>query len=382
MTHIPIPIGTHYTSMVAGSAFRAVKCENCQSTYIYYKASLTSGVGTSLLFADNEGARQRAETRANEALKRSLEKEVDPIPCPACGWYQQRMVERLREEQYAWMLVTCLVLFVAFVVLLLVAWLSFALNANPPPWTPAVLFAGLLTGACSFAAYVGKKIRSSQFDPNSTDIEERKNAGKSRAMLQEQAEKLTPEGLHEAFLKLVKPEQSRFTKEIEALANSGTRTGRVFWAIVGAVCLGLSFWLIPAGANDILLGTGSVNWPRTDGTIIRSLPVEVRRGTRWDREGIEIKYAYAVDGVEFISDRLWFGAGQQAEENLARYRPGQKVTVYYDPSHPSMAVLVPGPSYVRLSGGIIALIGCIGMWRYCFVLHRRLRPEDCAGEGR
>ena len=66
-----------------------------------------------------------------------------------------------------------------------------------------------------------------------------------------------------------------------------------------------------------------------------------------------IKYAYEVDGVPYQSDALGFGfndffgdgvfsSRQNAEAFAAGYRPGEPVTVWYDPQRNSSAVLKPG----------------------------------------
>ena len=43
---------------------------------------------------------------------------------------------------------------------------------------------------------------------------------------------------------------------------------------------------------------------------------------------------------------------------LGKYRPGRRVTVYYDPAHPHLAVLEPGASFgglvrVLISGAVV-----------------------------
>jgi hypothetical protein len=79
-------------------------------------------------------------------------------------------------------------------------------------------------------------------------------------------------------------------------------------------------------------------------------------------------YEYVVDGETYRNDVISHRGSifrSAARAVLARYRRGQRVTVYYDPDHPQLAVLEPGSSFggfcrVVVSLGVIGL----GLWMF------------------
>ncbi len=190
---IPIPYGMGYTSTTSGAVFKFVGCEQCRVEYVYQLQRTAEGQGTSLLFLDNEGAEDRASSRAKESLRRKLERGVDLAPCPACGWYQQRMVLKARKEHYRWMLITgfCLALG-----LIPIAVFGGVLNApkprNPEPVIPWSLFLAVLgaLAVISVGLMLGKFILSWHYDPNLQDVETRRQQGRERGMMRDEFERM------------------------------------------------------------------------------------------------------------------------------------------------------------------------------------------------
>lgn len=96
-------------------------------------------------------------------------------------------------------------------------------------------------------------------------------------------------------------------------------------------------WLLVTIAFLVLFGSGirarrlqaaSVDWQPTNGVISK-----------------DIRYTYTVDGVDYSGARLRYAAmrfGNQLEDAPKVNRPGTRVTVYYDPDHPSRSVLQRG----------------------------------------
>lgn len=89
------------------------------------------------------------------------------------------------------------------------------------------------------------------------------------------------------------------------------------------------------------------SWPQTNGIIVRS-EVAQNRGA-WP----VITYEYTINGKPFTgSSSLKFpGFGGRtsrldaAKKTIAKYPPGQKVPVYYNPQNPALSMLRPGPTW-------------------------------------
>jgi hypothetical protein len=96
---------------------------------------------------------------------------------------------------------------------------------------------------------------------------------------------------------------------------------------------------------------------------------------------VEIYYDYNVGGIHYTGTRVAFGmnpawcgttdghletkgrdAKEQAQGFVARYPPGQRVSVFYSPTHPEEALLEPGiggGTWEQLGVGFGFLIGNI-----------------------
>ena len=91
----------------------------------------------------------------------------------------------------------------------------------------------------------------------------------------------------------------------------------------------------------------SYNWRKTNGYL-------VGRGPHGDDAAAVLTYTYSVHGVEYTSNRYDLAGsrvGAAASAAFADHSVGQLVTVWYDPSAPGRAVLVPGlqnSTYQRL----------------------------------
>jgi Protein of unknown function (DUF3592) len=121
--------------------------------------------------------------------------------------------------------------------------------------------------------------------------------------------------------------------------------------VIGATVLLLrSIW-------HLLTGLESRSWPTTQGIVMASKLQEDREadGDRFFRASVS--YRFTVGGCEFVGNRACFGDSDltswswAARKIVNRYRPGDAVTVHYDPSKPREAVLEPG-----VSGTIMATL--------------------------
>ena len=146
-------------------------------------------------------------------------------------------------------------------------------------------------------------------------------------------------------------------------------------------------WLILGGQlASLVLGAGealsSLRWRETTGLIESStveggevIDIELGPEPSWR---VEVTSAYTVDGREYHSNRKGIvqeGYGPEptrAHEIAARYRPGEGVTVYYDPRRPEQAVLERGyPASGMLwltawllagAAGLFILAGAVWRW--------------------
>jgi hypothetical protein len=103
MVFIPVPVGLTYKTTLRGHCPKLVTCDKCKLEYVYLLEETAAGEGTSLMFADNEGARQRSAAAAEAVLREKLHYGVAPVPCPSCGTIQDHMIPRARQLYRRWM---------------------------------------------------------------------------------------------------------------------------------------------------------------------------------------------------------------------------------------------------------------------------------------
>jgi hypothetical protein len=131
-----------------------------------------------------------------------------------------------------------------------------------------------------------------------------------------------------------------------------TLTIIVFFAL-----LGFGTWLLYGERDLIRLGLSSYKWPKTEGTIVDS------RGDSFTIAGIDSTstgvvpveyketvhdYVYEVAGSMYRCSTYCFGGW--AERAGAAYFIGSKVSVYYNPKHPEVAVLRRGLQFGSVFG--------------------------------
>jgi hypothetical protein len=194
---IPIPYAQTYTTDLSGATLKPVRCENCHVEYVYRMERTGRGSGTSVLFLENAGARDRATQQATKELRGRLWRECDAVPCPGCGFYQEPMVRVLRRAHRRWLHHTGRALVGVSSVSLVMAYVEWLPNFphSSPPWLLAVcLIIGGVTGIAGAALLIAKASLSARYDPNATDVKARIALGRSRALLKAELEK-NPDGL-------------------------------------------------------------------------------------------------------------------------------------------------------------------------------------------
>ncbi len=120
------------------------------------------------------------------------------------------------------------------------------------------------------------------------------------------------------------------------------------------------------------LASASLRWPTVAGSITTSGVIEeaiedksnddksfIRKIHRYQ---VDLRYAYQVGKRDFVGTAAnWggtaiYGLRELAEKAAGHYRPGQPVTVYYDPERPGNAVLEPDSRQGSLAPLILAAI--------------------------
>jgi hypothetical protein len=134
-----------YKTTISGTVVRRVTCEKCACAYAYELVRAASGAGTSMYLLDNSGAEYRARTRANKKLRRALERGVEPVQCPDCGWFQADMVREAQRRKARGLMpaaAICLTLAGAIALLMGALWLSPPPGGGPTNWSPVGVFGG------------------------------------------------------------------------------------------------------------------------------------------------------------------------------------------------------------------------------------------------
>jgi hypothetical protein len=169
---------------------RAVRCEKCQTEFVYVVSREGLGYGVSLLYLDNAGAQDQARMRAEAELRRELARGHEPVPCPGCGWYQRSMIPLLRQAHWRGLTIAgAFFLYLAALLLVLgvAAWFS-----DMPRHEES---ARQLVEACGWVAGIGlglilaRKVLAWRLRPNEGDPEPRMALARKVAITREEFER-------------------------------------------------------------------------------------------------------------------------------------------------------------------------------------------------
>jgi hypothetical protein len=144
------------------------------------------------------------------------------------------------------------------------------------------------------------------------------------------------------------------------------------------ILIGLA--MLGASAPRLWRGYRSTTWPATEGTVLysrqdSSASVSAEEGGSFRRStsyGTHLVYRFETGGAVRFSNVRRFGqisasSADWAEEIAKRYPPGAKVTVFYSPGNPEVAVLEPGISpeswWLPGAGAAFLLFGA-AVWRW------------------
>ena len=117
-------------------------------------------------------------------------------------------------------------------------------------------------------------------------------------------------------------------------------------------------------------GIDSRDWPTADGVIV-SVKKPVFKN---QRAGVFIQYEYKVGDTVYSSKRVVCGNPGAKIDNSSKYIKGKKVSVFYNPSRPDVAVLEPGIPKSDLVEGVICIL--IGLFCILFAIYYARRHQE------
>jgi hypothetical protein len=192
---MPFIFWRSYQATVSQSVWKAVRCEQCSTEFVYKMICQAESTGASLYALDDQGAKARASRRAREQVQAGLASECAPVPCPQCGWYQRHMIPRARTLYKRWMVKAGGVMIPISVLLLAVLYvLTFGGRQGEPLLAPVLLGVGWgvggLLAAIGPGLLIARYVLASRYTPNREPAQTRKQLGQSLALRREEFEKL------------------------------------------------------------------------------------------------------------------------------------------------------------------------------------------------
>jgi hypothetical protein len=183
-----------YTAKLSGSTAVSVRCEKCDKKFYYPLKCTATGRGSAPYGVGAERAKRLAQQMAKERLEWMLETDVAPVPCPRCGWYQEKMIPKLRRPRLERLRLFGLISGGIGGVLAALAGLVTLAYVDRPGmvhWSVVLLawviaLSPLLSGV---AALIVRQYRNATYDPNDPETEqERIELGCKLAISKEEAE--------------------------------------------------------------------------------------------------------------------------------------------------------------------------------------------------
>ena len=154
------------------------------------------------------------------------------------------------------------------------------------------------------------------------------------------------------------------------------------WAAVAALgALGVLFSLGPI-ERHIELSNLRFAWPTVEGRVVSS-SARVTHYDETSRTHVQVRFTYKVDGQRFSAEQKWSTfLGASAKDIEKQYSPGTPLTVYYNPSYPSEALIrssrgwPTGRLLLAIASGLVGILGAAG----AFIL--QFEPAASAGWAR
>ena len=119
--------------------------------------------------------------------------------------------------------------------------------------------------------------------------------------------------------------------------------------LASAGFLAIGAFLLFGGILNFWRGRDSVNWPMLEAEVLGS-GVKVNKSILTGRSYKPlVRYRYAQQGATYEGSRIMFSIAElqtrsheDAEQFIAPFRPGTKITVRVSPTNPRISVIEPG----------------------------------------
>jgi hypothetical protein len=156
----------------------------------------TRAIGDRYVWQSPEKHKEKWLAEARRSVDAKLERGVEVVPCPCCGWIQSRMLRRARTEcfpvetrpgVFAFILAG-----VALLLMVVLYHVEQAFNVNWVTGWLGLIATAILMAGCGTVCVIRQELRARRFDPNSTPAEERIDLGRQRALSWEQFQSLYP----------------------------------------------------------------------------------------------------------------------------------------------------------------------------------------------
>lgn len=184
--------GVDYTTTVTGSIIRLVRCEQCNYEYAYQMNRKIKGRALSPYAVNTNQAAALSERRAQKRLEYALRNSCDPVPCPACGWYQRDMIQRLKKLRLRWIPKLAIAMIPLSVFVFVIVFSLLFNTAIPKEHHPVIAGLAVAGAWCVVGMLLlGRIILNQIYDPNSTSFDYRIAKGKAGALSKEQYQPLT-----------------------------------------------------------------------------------------------------------------------------------------------------------------------------------------------
>lgn len=144
---------------------------------------------------------------------------------------------------------------------------------------------------------------------------------------------------------------------------------RIFFPVPFVLAGLITIWV---AMGDVVGGLSSPDWPQVEGAVTESF-VDTHTDEDGDSYTAEVRYRYAVEGVEHTGERVAFTRWndndvRDAETVRDRYPVGATIVVYHNPRTHSDAVLEPGlhgGAFGLLAfGSVFALVGLFMVFKF------------------
>ena len=150
----------------------------------------------------------------------------------------------------------------------------------------------------------------------------------------------------------------------------------LFLSLIPIILFGLAAWLLIPGVRELKQGLASRGWPSIAGkivsrTVVHIAPMDTRRSRSSYRPVLEYSFevlgkSYAGTHRVFGDEAIAYGSPEKAQAIIDGYPPQREVQVYYDPTNPETAVLLPGrigSVLNALVAGVVCLVlGLLTTW--------------------